>query len=143
MASAIFKAAPYHAPADPLARVLGYLDFRASILRGELPQFTCFLGTMLQETYETHPKIRAACERHITEHAAEIAKDLALAKQKYAAGAKWSPASVAIFSQASLQGAFILAKARDGPEIAAECVAHLRQYMKSLFAKTTANSNPR
>src|SRR5215470_15613024 len=57
-----FRDAPYHAHKDPLDRVFGYIDFRRSILRGELADFTCLLGTMVQETYETSPRIRQACD---------------------------------------------------------------------------------
>ena len=58
-ADAIFDAAPYSRFADPRERVLGYVEFRKAILQGELPQFTCLLGTMVQEAYDTHPAIRA------------------------------------------------------------------------------------
>ena len=51
-ADAIFDAAPYSHLSDARARVLGYIDFRKAILEGELPQFTCLLGTMVQEAYE-------------------------------------------------------------------------------------------
>ena len=54
-ADAIFDAAPYAGLPDPRARALGYVEFRKSILAGELPQFTCLLGTMVQEAYDTHP----------------------------------------------------------------------------------------
>src|SRR3984885_10854632 len=47
-AESIFPAAPYHFPADPLDRLLGYVDFRKAILQGELPEYTCLLGTMVQ-----------------------------------------------------------------------------------------------
>ena len=36
---------------------------------GEIPEYTCLLGTMVQEAYATHPAIRAACEREIVGHA--------------------------------------------------------------------------
>lgn len=133
MAAGVFESAPYRAAEDPLDRVLGYVDFRAAILKGELPQFTCLLGTMVQETYESHPAIRAACDRHISEHAAEVAKDIAEAKKKYVPRAKWSPQSLGLFTQAVLQGAFILAKAKHGPEVAIECIGHLRRYLESQF----------
>src|SRR5258708_3032529 len=47
--SALFAGAPYHQPADPLERVLAYVDFRKMILRGELPEFTCLSPTMTQD----------------------------------------------------------------------------------------------
>lgn len=60
---AFFAAAPYRRHADPLARVLGYLDFRKSILKGAVAEFTCLAGTMVQEAYDTAPAILAAGEQ--------------------------------------------------------------------------------
>src|SRR3984957_4825996 len=51
LSNALFAAAPYHRFDDPLDRVLGYLDFRKSMLRGDVAEFTCLAGTMLQEAY--------------------------------------------------------------------------------------------
>jgi TetR/AcrR family transcriptional regulator, transcriptional repressor for nem operon len=141
MAAGLFRTAPYHAPADPLDRVLGYVDFRAAILKGELPDFTCLLGMMVQETYQTHPAIREACDRHISEHAAEVAKDIAEAKKKYAPDAEWTADGLALYTQAVLQGAFILAKAKHGPEVAADCIGHLRTYISLLFGTERSRSN--
>ena len=75
-ADALFDAAPYTRLHDPRDRVLGYIDFRKAILQGELPQFTCLLGTMVQEAYDTHPAIRAACDRYIGEHARPLLRVL-------------------------------------------------------------------
>jgi TetR/AcrR family transcriptional repressor of nem operon len=132
-ADALFDAAPYRALPDPAARALGYIDFRKAILQGELPQFTCLLGTMVQEAYETHPAIRQACDRYISEHADRLVGDLAAAKALYAPHATWRPESLALYTQAVLQGAFILAKAKHGPEIAVECLDHLRRYVDGLL----------
>ncbi len=132
-ADGLFDAAPYARLPDPRDRVLGYVDFRKAILQGDLPQFTCLLGTMVQEAYDTHPAIRAACDRHISEHAERLEADIAEAKALYAPGAEWSPTSAALFSQAVLQGAFILAKARRGPKVAADCLDHLKRYFEGLL----------
>ena len=35
-----------------------------------------------------------------------------------------------------IQGAFVLAKAKGGPEIAAECLDHLRRYLESQFHRS-------
>ncbi|MGA2491705.1 MAG: helix-turn-helix domain-containing protein [Roseiarcus sp.] len=132
-ADALFDDAPYRALPDPAARALGYIDFRKAILQGELPQFTCLLGTMVQEAYETHPAIRQACDRYISEHADRLVGDLAAAKALYAPEATWKPESLALYTQAVLQGAFVLAKAKHGPEIAVECLDHLRHYVEGLL----------
>lgn len=129
----LFAQAPYTQVVDPRERVLAYIDFRSAILQGELPDFTCLLGTMVQETFETHPRIRDACEHGITLHARVVAADIAAAKALYAPDASWQPEDVALYTQAAIQGAFILAKARGSAEIAANCVAHLRRYVASLL----------
>ena len=65
MADGVFSTAPYQAHADPLDRLLGYIDFRIAILQGELPDYTCLLGTLVQEVYDTHPAIREACDTQL------------------------------------------------------------------------------
>jgi TetR/AcrR family transcriptional regulator, transcriptional repressor for nem operon len=127
---AAFAAAPYHRLTDPRERLLGYIDFRLALLRGGLAEFTCLLGAMVQDTYTTHPAIRDACNTYISSHAANVAADVVLAKQQYAPDAPWSPESLALFTQTVLQGAFVLAKARNGPKIATESLTHLRRYIE-------------
>jgi TetR/AcrR family transcriptional repressor of nem operon len=136
MADGAFAAAPYQRAADPLDRLLGYVDFRGAILQGDLPDFTCLLGTMVQEVYDTHPAIRAACERHISAHAAAVANDIAEAKKRYAPNAPWTPENLGLFTQAVIQGAFVLAKAKHGAEVAAECLGHLRRYLETQFDRS-------
>jgi TetR/AcrR family transcriptional regulator, transcriptional repressor for nem operon len=133
MTEGFFAAAPYHRSADPLERLLGYIDFRAEILRGDLPDYTCFLGTLVQETYATHPAIRVACDQGIAAHIAILARDVAAAKKLYAPDAPWSADSVGQFIQSVLQGAFVLAKAKQGPEVVRESLAHLRRYLGLIF----------
>jgi TetR/AcrR family transcriptional repressor of nem operon len=133
MTEGLFAAAPYHGAKDPLDRLLGYVDFRAAILDGELPDYTCLLGTLVQETYATHPDIRAACERALSSHVAELTRDIELAKKRYAPRAAWSAESVGYYIQTVLQGAFIFAKAKQGPDTVRESLAHLRRYLKSLL----------
>jgi len=131
-----FASAPYRSLADPLERLLGYVDFRKAILQGEVSQFTCLAGTMVQEIYETHPAIRDACDKSIGEHAATVEADIAEAMRKYGIAADWSAKSLALYTQAVLQGAFILAKAKQGPDIAAACIDHLRRYLEMLFTQS-------
>lgn len=135
-ADGLFATAAYRRSADPLERLLGYVDLRAALLRGDLPDFTCLLGTMVQETYETHPAIREACNQHISDHAADVAKDIAEAKRRYAPDAPWSAEGLALFTQAVIQGAFILAKAKNSPDVAAESIEHLRRYLETQFTPT-------
>jgi TetR/AcrR family transcriptional repressor of nem operon len=128
-----FAAADYHHSTDPLERLLGYVDFRGEILQGELADYTCLLGTLVQETYATHPDIRAACDKGMSTHIAHITRDIEAAKLLYAPDAPWSAESVGTFIQSVLQGAFIFAKAKQGPEIVREDLAHLRRYLGLIF----------
>ncbi|MDQ9171869.1 TetR/AcrR family transcriptional regulator [Oxalobacteraceae bacterium R-40] len=139
MAEGLFYGAPFTAAEDPLDRLLGYVEFRASILNGDLPEYTCLLGTMVQETYATHPELRQACERGMSAHIAELTRDVEAARKRYAPDASWSAESVAYFIQSVLQGSFIFAKARQSPEVIRESLAHLRRYLISLFAQAPSN----
>jgi TetR/AcrR family transcriptional repressor of nem operon len=135
---AFFAAAPYHDHEDPLDRVLGYIDFRKSILQGGVPEFTCLVGTMVQEIYASAPAIRDACEAAISSHAEKVETDISEAMERYGIEANWTAASLALHTQAVLQGAFILAKATGGPAVAAASVDHLRRYIELLFSKVSA-----
>ena len=136
MTEGFFAAAPYHKPADPLDRLLGYVDFRGAILQGDLPDYTCLLGTLVQETYATHPDIRAACDRGMTRHIAELTRDVEAAKKRYAPKARWSAESVGYFIQSALQGSFIFAKAKQSPEVVRANLDHLKRYLQSLFLQS-------
>jgi len=132
--NALFAAAAYQAHADPLDRVLGYIDLRAELIRGEIPDFTCLVGTMAQEIFQTHPRIRDACRASIFGHAGTLEADIAQALELYQPGGGVTAGSLALHTQAVLQGAFILAKAKDDPRMAIDSVAHLRRYFELLFA---------
>ena len=141
--SMYFAAAAYHRHPDPLARVLGYIDFRRQILTGDVRTFTCLAGTMVQETYDTHPAIRAACDASISGHARVVEADIEAAMRDRGVVAGWTAGSLALHTQAVLQGAYILAKARGGPAIAAESVDHLKRYVEMLFADRSPGQSRR
>jgi TetR/AcrR family transcriptional regulator, transcriptional repressor for nem operon len=130
---ALFETAPYHQHSDPLDRVLGYLDFRKALLKGEIAEYTCLVGTMVQEIYSTDPDIREACEASINGHAATIEADIAEAMTRHRIRAPWTAEGLALHTQAVVQGAFILAKAKGGAAIAAASIDHLQRYIELLF----------
>jgi TetR/AcrR family transcriptional regulator, transcriptional repressor for nem operon len=139
----LFAQAPYRRLADPRDRVLAYIDFRKQILRGEAAEFSCLLGTLVQETFDTYPRIRDACNDGIARHARVVADDIAAAKALYAPKAAWDPMVLAFFTQATLQGAFVLAKAQGSSRIVAECIDHLRQHVANLLGADAAPAPPR
>jgi TetR/AcrR family transcriptional regulator, transcriptional repressor for nem operon len=133
MAAGLFSSAPYQSALDPRDRVLGYVDFRKILISDDIVASTCLFGTMVQETYETHPAIAAACNAHLGEHVDMLTKDIRDAKQLYAPDAPWDPRTLASFMQAVLQGAFILVKAENSPVVGHESLAHLRHYIEMLL----------
>lgn len=142
LSSALFAAAPYHRFDDPLDRVLGYLDFRKSMLRGDVAEFTCLAGTMVQEAYGTHPDIRRACDESIGGAAAAVECDIAEAMKRYRIRGPWTSASLAMHTQAVLQGAFVLAKAKGNAAVAEASIDHLRRYVELLFRRPTKKARP-
>lgn len=136
MTGELFRSAPYTSLRDPVDRLLAYVDFRKAILQGALPEFTCLVGTMVQEVYETHPSIRDACDKSIREHAAMLELEITKATHIHRMNPGWTAESLALYMQAVIQGAFILAKAEGGPEVAASCLDHLRSYLEMLFNRS-------
>jgi len=135
MAATLFGSAPYRSKSDPRDRVLGYVDFRILLLQGEIPLYTCLIGTTVQEAYASHPNLRLACDRMLSEHVAELTRDLAAAKARYGPDASWDPESVGYFMQCVLQGAFIFAKAKQNADIATASLGHLRNYLVTLLGQ--------
>jgi TetR/AcrR family transcriptional regulator, transcriptional repressor for nem operon len=131
--SPLFAHAPYHRHADPLDRILGYLDFRRSIADGPLEAITCFAGTTVQETFAESEPIRAACGESITGHAATLVADFEAALRKYPPRERVTARGLALYTQTVLQGGFVLAKAQGDAGPLLEGIAHLKRYLQLLF----------
>jgi len=109
--------------------------------------FTCFVEVQnrfvpmpdhelmdsVQEIYDTNPTIRDACNASISGHAATLEGDIAQAMKLYGVAGVFTAQSLALHTQAVLQGAFILAKAKGGADVAISSVDHLRRYIELLF----------
>lgn len=136
MADVVFSSASYRTLPDPVDRLLEYVALRKSQLRGDLAVFTCLFGTLLQETYQTHPAIREACASPMAEHSTMLESDISEALALYGSHPEWTARSLALYMQAVIQGAFVLAKANLGPTVAADCLDHLRRYLEALFIQS-------
>lgn len=132
---ALFEQAPYHRHQDPLDRVLSYIALRRTLLRGDIAEFTCVVGTMVQETYRHYPEIRDACAASIFGHAGTLVDDITEAIATHGVVGDWTPLSLAVHTQAVLQGAFIVAKANNDVAVATQSVDHLRRYIELLFSR--------
>ncbi|MEQ1499517.1 MAG: TetR/AcrR family transcriptional regulator [Novosphingobium sp.] len=132
---AFFAAAPFHHAADPVDRVLGYIDLRIALLAGPAESFSCVAGTMVQEAFLSSDAIRAACNDSITGNSRALEQDVSAAlAQSHMQGL--SAISLARHAQAVIQGAFVLAKAVGGESaagLAREQLLHLRRYFDLLL----------
>ncbi len=118
---------------DPLDRLFAHIDLRLAMLDGVPGDFTCFVGSMVQEAYATSEAIRVAGDASITAYAERLAVDVQQAIDRYRIRDDVTAESLAYHIQAVLQGAFVLAKAKNGPAIARESVEHLKRYVQMLF----------
>src|SRR5262249_42637775 len=131
----LFESAPFRQIKDPLDRVFGYVDFLVEMSRNQTAGKGCLLGTFAQELSATHPSIRAVCESCFSAQAESIKQDLEQAKGMYAPAASWSPQSLAEHLLAVIQGALILAKAKQSPRVLEESLLHFRDYLRCVFSK--------
>lgn len=131
---AFFEGAPYHAPSDPFDRVLAYIAFRRAMITNDIPEFTCLVGTLVQEVHATAPEIRDAAGVSIFGHAETLEADIAAAIEVRGISPDgWTPQSLARHFQTVIQGGFILAKAGNDPELARDALDHLDRYVRCLF----------
>ncbi len=139
-AARVFAGRPNPDRPDPVDRLLAYVDFRKAILTGDVPEFTCFAGTIVQEAYRTHPELSAACAGSLSREVKALGADIRAAMDAHGTVADWTPESLALHMQAVFQGGFILAKARGNATAAAESFDHLRRYLELLFQEPSARS---
>ena len=129
----MFLSAPFRQKKDPLDRVFGFVDFLIGMSRSPGAVTGCLLGTFVQELSQTHPQIRSVCAACFEEQAEFLKQDLEEAKRKYARRALWSPQSLAEHLIAVVQGAIILAKAKQDKKVMEESLGHVREYLKCVF----------
>jgi TetR/AcrR family transcriptional repressor of nem operon len=129
----IFTLPPWVRIEDPLERLLAHIDFRLFMIDGTPEDFTCFVGTMVQESFASSEVLRSASDASISAYCERLAVDIEAAIALYGIKDGVSAISLAYHVQAVLQGAFIIAKARNALKEARESVLHLKRYIKMLF----------
>jgi TetR/AcrR family transcriptional repressor of nem operon len=129
----MFQSAPFHQKKDPLDRVFGRVEFLLGLSRSPQGPKSCLLGTFVQELSATHPAIRSVCAACFANAVRSFQQDLDEAKAKYTPRARWSSQSLAEHLTAIVQGAIILAKAKQNPTPLEEALTHFREYLKYVF----------
>lgn len=132
-AAPLFELPPYTKLEDPLARLLGHIEMRIAMIDGPAEGFTCFVGTMVQESFASSGALRVASEQSITAYCKALSVDIQAAIDRYGIGHDVTAMGLAWHVQAVLQGAFVIAKATDDPALARASVMHLKRYIATLF----------
>ena len=105
------------------------------MLNGPAEDFSCFVGTIVQEAFVTSAPLRTAADASLSAYAERLAQDIQLAIDNHPIDPGVSSLSLAYHVQAVLQGSFILAKAKHDPALARDTVAHLKRYVTMLFTR--------
>lgn len=117
---------------DPLHRIYRMID--STIQSTKSPEFKgCLMGTVLQETSRTHPKLREACCAGVEGAYAFFEKEFKAAKAKHAPKSGIDPRKMAEFYMSVVQGSFLLAKAQGSPKVIENNLKTLKQQIQKAF----------
>jgi len=130
-----FDSAPFRQLKDPVDRVLGFVDYLLERIRSSLEFRGCLLGTFVQELSQTHPGIRDVCAAGFERMAEFLKQDLEKAKRNAALRARCDPLGLAEHMIAVIQGAIILAKAKQDRKVVEESLGHLKEYLRTVFGR--------
>ena len=138
-ASSLFSLAGYHRQPDALDRLLGYVAYRKELIAGDIREWSCYAGTTIQEVHETNPAIREACAVSIENHLLFLRAMIEDVLREHPAGV--TADSLATFMQAVVQGAFVMAKARQDRQAAIDSIDHLYRHVEMLFPRSTSKKS--
>lgn len=117
---------------DPLRRIYRLID--NTIQMTQSPDFKgCLMGTVLQETARTRPKLREACCAGVEGAYGFFEKEFKAAKAKHAPKSAVDPRRMAEFYMSVVQGSFLLAKAQGSPKIIETNLKMLKEQIQTAF----------
>ncbi|MCC9603677.1 TetR/AcrR family transcriptional regulator [Stieleria sp. JC731] len=111
-------------------KLVGYLNFFATVVESSDSPNGCFLGVLALELSDTHPQVRERAAAYFDAWNESIAT---LINDAFVNTNATHAKSLADLCIASLEGALLLAKARKDPSIVRDCVHHTRDYIVSLL----------
>ena len=135
-AANLFAHAGFHQLSGALQRLLGYVAFRKRLLDGDIWEWSCYAGSTIQEVHETHPELRDACAASIDNHLTFLGAMIDEVLREHPVEGV-TATSLAIHMQAVMQGAFVMAKARQDRQAAVDSLEHLHRYVEMLFSDST------
>lgn len=131
----LMQESPSQKKGEPLERVYGWVDFAINMSKSPLAKNGCLLGNFAQELSDTHPRMRSLCAQRFAEWAALLKQDLDDAKAKHLPKSRLDTGGLAEHFIAIIEGALILAKAKQDMGVVEESLTHFRGYLASLFER--------
>ena len=138
-ANQLFGNAHYMQLNDPVDRLIGYIDYRVEIMSGATHEYTCLLGTLVQEIHNSSDPIREAGRINIWGHI-EIVIPLVKDALDSRGVLNFDARELATYTQTVLQGGFIMAKAGGSADFAKHGVRHLKSYLLGILNREITNN---
>lgn len=133
MGTALYAEAWADASMDPLEQLHRMFDIMIGLTQRPDEACVCMVGMMSQELSQTHPLMREACSRELGNWTQNVAKMLRGAKEKHRPGVDFDPEALAWFLNSVWQGAMLVAKTRQNPDLIVSSIRLARAYVDGLF----------
>ncbi len=131
MGAALEADAPFQSETDPVAKVVGCMEFFIRLFSSPGLLKSCLAGTTLQEVSESHPEIRCAandCFVHAGERFQKLLEEAARSRKK-----KLDTAALASLWMAAIQGSLLLYKGSRDEEVIPRNLNHVKAYIQGLL----------
>lgn len=135
MAAAMEAGAGFQSLADPVDKVLGYMDSFIGLFSNPKIFKSCLAGTTVQEVADSHPRLRSAantCFIHGRQRMQAILDAACRRRRKHL-----DTASLANLWMAALQGALILSKAGQDESVIPASLGHVQEYIRGQLGRRT------
>jgi TetR/AcrR family transcriptional repressor of nem operon len=118
---------------DPLEQVHRMLDIMSGFTERPDEVCTCVVGMLSQELAQSHPAMRAECERQLDVWTSNVAKMLRAAKDKHRPATDFDPVDIGWFLNSLWQGSMLIGKTREKPGMIRRNLQLARAYVDGLF----------
>ncbi len=137
------KEAPFYKLTDPLARVMGRLDFAAKFYADKSREASGrLLGAFAHEMSLAHPGFRTACRKVFAGRMEDFAQDLIQAKAIYAPDASFDRDRLAILYLSTSEASMLLGKVFDDPTVVQKGIEDFHRAVEALFKIDSPNVKP-
>ncbi|MBI1806251.1 MAG: TetR/AcrR family transcriptional regulator [Ignavibacteria bacterium] len=136
MQKGMVERSPFYSKKDPVARVLGMVDFFIEAITDPNTPNSCVIGNMTQELAETNARIRSACCEKFDYWSSFFKQELDAAFEKNRTRGKHNSidtASLSSYLITIIQGSLLLIKAKRDSSIGKKNLLHFKEYLKILL----------